>query len=323
MSRRKTGRNINGLLLFNKPSGMTSNYALQKVRRCYDANKAGHTGSLDPLARGLLPLCFGEATKFSGFLLNANKRYEAEIILGVGTDSGDSDGKIISRNSDQNITKQNILDSLIKFKGEIEQVPPMYSALKHNGQPLYKLARQGIEIERKARKITIFDISLISFTDGDQPCFKIDVTCSKGTYIRSLAIDIGAQLGVDAHISGLYRTEVGGFSIDNAVSINDINPDDDKISTEATRDPSFYNKLDAYLLPIENMLYNVPAVELTRDQGMKILLGQSVKISDLFEIGTLVKVLMDDGIFIGVCYIEDIGLMSPKRLVQQDTLNLV
>ena len=204
MAKRRKGQYINGILLIDKPQGVSSNAALQSAKRIFDARKAGHTGSLDPLATGLLPVCFGEATKISGYLLEADKSYDAEICLGVTTKTGDSEGEVTARHTTKEVTETRIHEALSQFVGEIDQIPPMYSALKRNGQPLYKLARQGVEVKRVARRVRVTNIVLTSWSN---PYLNITVSCSKGTYIRTLAEDIGRILGSGGHISALRRTK--------------------------------------------------------------------------------------------------------------------
>ncbi len=199
--RRNRGRDVDGILLLNKPLGISSNDALQKVKYLYKAAKAGHTGSLDPLATGLLPLCFGEGTKISAFLLNADKRYTVRIRLGETTATADAEGDVVERRPTDGITEEKLCEAVEGFLGEIQQLPPMYSAVKHEGERLYKLARRGIEVERKLRTITIYELNLTSF---ELPEFELDVHCSKGTYIRTLAEDIGEALGCGAHVIGLH-----------------------------------------------------------------------------------------------------------------------
>ncbi|MCG8011081.1 MAG: tRNA pseudouridine(55) synthase TruB, partial [Candidatus Thiodiazotropha weberae] len=201
--RRNRGRNINGVLLLDKPQGMTSNKALQEVKFLYKAAKAGHTGSLDPLATGLLPICFGEATKLSAFLLDADKRYLVKVKLGETTTTADAEGDVVETSDPSGVTEDALRETMAEFLGEQQQLPPMYSAIKHNGERLYKLARQGIEVEREPRTIHIHGIDLLSF---DLPEFEMDVRCSKGTYVRTLAEDIGKRLGCGAYVSGLRRT---------------------------------------------------------------------------------------------------------------------
>ena len=207
MAKQRRGRNVNGILVLDKPAGESSNRSLQRVKRLFNASKAGHTGSLDPLATGVLPLCFGEATKISQFLLDADKRYSTTIKLGIKTASGDSQSEVL-KTSEVNLDKKQVEDSLEMFRGEIRQIPSMYSALKHKGVPLYKLARKGEEVERKERVVTVYSLNLLDFR-GDE--IDLEVHCSKGTYIRMIADDLGDQLGVGGHVTVLRRLQSGPF----------------------------------------------------------------------------------------------------------------
>ncbi|HHA18572.1 MAG TPA: tRNA pseudouridine(55) synthase TruB, partial [Methylophaga sp.] len=217
--RNKKGRNITGIIVVDKPTGRSSNHVLQQVKRLFDAKKAGHTGNLDPLATGVLPICLGEATKVSSYLLDSDKQYQVTCQLGVVTDSGDSDGKVLTTSPVPEFTEQDLLDLIPKFTGEQDQVPPMFSALKYQGQPLYKLARQGIEVERKSRRITIYNIQLLSVTADS---FTLDVRCSKGTYIRTLVEDISQDLGCGGHVSMLRRVAAAGYQIEQAMTVEQI-----------------------------------------------------------------------------------------------------
>ncbi|MBT7376405.1 MAG: tRNA pseudouridine(55) synthase TruB, partial [Porticoccaceae bacterium] len=199
--RRNRGRSVNGIFLLNKPLDRSSNQALQRVKNLFDANKAGHTGALDPLATGVLPICLGEATKFSQFLLDSDKHYRSTFVLGVATETGDCDGDTVSQADASALTQNQIESAIDAFRGEIEQIPSMYSALKHNGQPLYKLARQGIEVERDARTINVYKFEILDFRPGPQAELDVEVHVSKGTYVRTLAEDLGAALGCGAHVS--------------------------------------------------------------------------------------------------------------------------
>ena len=195
--RRRRVRNISGIVVLDKANGLSSNAALQEVKRLYEANKAGHAGSLDPLATGVLPVCLGEATKVSQFLLDSDKRYRARIKLGIRTDTGDSEGSIIERNEGISVSRKAIESALTKFKGEVEQVPPMHSAIKMNGVPLYKLARKGIAVEREPRLVTLYQVCLVEFVNSE---LELEISCSKGTYIRTIADDLGQELGGGAHV---------------------------------------------------------------------------------------------------------------------------
>src|SRR3990167_575885 len=257
---------IDGILLLDKPKGISSNAALQIVKRLYLAKKAGHTGSLDPLATGLLPLCFGEATKFSQFLLDSDKSYWVEIKLGIKTTTGDAEGEIVQQKENINLDSELFVSTLLKFQGEIEQIPSMYSALKHKGTPLYKLARQGIEVPREKRKVTIYSIKLISFIH-DQAV--IEVSCSKGTYIRTLVEDIGDQLGVGAHVKELRRTAVGPYIMNQMVTLEKI---------EALASAADSTSLAQLLLPVNTSVESWPDVNLTPLTAHYLRQGQPVLI---------------------------------------------
>ena len=250
-------RPLDGVLLFNKPLHLSSNTALQKVRRLFQAEKAGHTGTLDPLATGLLPICFGESTKFSSGLLNADKAYRALLKLGQTTTTGDAEGEIIA-NCAVEFDEQQVRPVLDRFIGEISQIPPMYSALKHQGKPLYEYIRKGETIERASRNVTIYDIVLERFA-GDE--MDLSVRCSKGTYVRTLAEDIGKALGCGAHLRGLQRTAIGDFSLVNAFSLEQL-----EAMTPAQR--------DANLLPVDCMLQDLPMLELDVVQVTRLAQGQ-------------------------------------------------
>ncbi|NOQ78477.1 MAG: tRNA pseudouridine(55) synthase TruB, partial [Gammaproteobacteria bacterium] len=279
MARRKKGRLVNGILVLDKPTGISSNAALQKVKRLYQAQKAGHTGSLDPLATGVLPICLGEATKVSHYLLDADKRYRAKCVLGSVTTTGDSDGDIIDTKPIPKLNKTQILDLLASFEGEQDQTPPMFSALKHNGRPLYEYARKGIEIERKSRRITLFEIKLLDFStvnkSADKPAFiEIEVHCSKGTYIRTLCEDIGQAIGCGAHISALRRVTSGPFSLSQAITIEQLyeqfNPDDEL-------DEAKQLQMDELLLPTETAIEQIPSVMLNEAQFKQIQHGMTIE----------------------------------------------
>lgn len=300
--RRKHGRNIHGVLLLDKPVGMTSNAALQAVKRLYQANKAGHTGSLDPLASGLLPICLGEATKISGFLLSADKRYRAVCKLGVITNSGDADGEILERREIGELALPHVQEVLRKFTGAIKQIPPMHSAIKKDGTPLYKLAHQGIEIDREPRDVTIYQLELVRL-EGDE--LEIDVLCSKGTYIRTLAEDIGATLGCGAHISSLRRTGVGALEHLEMHTLE---------SLEAAAREQGREGLDRLLLPIEMALPDWPEVQLSEDASYYLCQGQAVFVPQLKDTGW-VRLYGGDHRFLGLGAVLDDGRVAPKRLM--------
>ncbi len=300
--RRKRGRNISGVLLLDKPVGITSNAALQVVKRFYDANKAGHTGSLDPLATGMLPICLGEATKISGFLLSADKSYRAVCKLGVTTNSGDADGEVLEERPVENIDEARVREVLMNFMGEGKQIPPMHSAIKRQGVPLYKLAHQGIEVEREARDITIHSLDLVQL-DGDE--LEIDVRCSKGTYIRTLAEDIGEELGCGAHISVLRRTGIG--ALDN-IEMHTLD------SLAALAEQEDKEALDGLLLPTEAALPDWPEVQLSADASFYLCQGQAVFVPQLKDRG-LVRLFGANKRFLGLGTVLDDGRVAPKRLL--------
>ncbi|HZJ96703.1 MAG: tRNA pseudouridine(55) synthase TruB [Alcaligenaceae bacterium] len=242
MSRRRRGEDITGVLLLDKPLDLSSNHALQRAKRAFNANKAGHTGTLDPFATGLLVCCFGRATKISTLMLEADKSYRATLSLGAETDSGDLTGEVVQRTELDGIdlSRERVLATLQQFSGEISQIPPMHSALKRDGKPLYEYARAGIVLEREPRQVTIYSIELVSLGADE---VVIDVACSKGTYIRTLAQDIGRALGCYAHLTALRRLSVGDFSLDDAVSL-------EQLQKLAEENPA---SLQEYLIPLEQV----------------------------------------------------------------------
>ena len=310
--RRKSGRSVNGVLLLNKPIGTTSNKVLQKVRWIFDANRAGHTGALDPLASGVLPICFGEATKFSQYLLDSNKYYRSTYTLGISTATGDSEGEIISQQDASKITWQQVEDKIKDFVGEINQVPSMYSALKHNGQPLYKLARQGIEIDRPARQITIFDYQIIDFRSGTYPEVDVEVHCSKGTYIRTLAEDLGKVLGCGAHVSALHRFKAGPYDETQTVTLDEL---------EKLKDQGSLEQLDQLLKPVDTPVSGYPAVEFDKITAGYFQLGQAISANKVFrqaQEGAIVRVFREGGVFLGIGTVTEDGKIAPKRLIVED-----
>lgn len=256
---KKTWRRVDGVLLLDKAVGMSSNDALQKARRLFSAAKAGHTGTLDPLASGLLPLCFGEATKFAADLLDADKVYEASVKLGETTETGDAEGQVLQTRPVA-VTQAQIDEVLARFRGEVSQVPPMYSALKKDGRPLYELARQGVVVERQARQITIQELSLLDW-QGD--ILRLRVACSKGTYIRVLAEDIGEALGCGAHLTALRRTRVGALSLAGAVTLEAL--------AEVAED-----QRAPFLQPLDALMQSLPRVDLTAEEGERFTHGNPV-----------------------------------------------
>jgi tRNA pseudouridine55 synthase len=292
-------KNINGILLLDKPIGFSSNQALQKIKWLLKAAKAGHTGTLDPLATGLLPLCFGEATKFAHFLTDADKTYIATIKLGATTTTGDAEGEVLTT-SPVNVSRSDFEQACQQFTGEISQTPPMYSALKFEGKALYEYARAGVEIERKARRVTIQNIEVNSFA-GDVAV--ISVTCSKGTYIRTLAEDIGKQLGCGAHLIGLRRTATADYQIAQAVTLEQF----EAMSEEERL---------AALAPPDSAVHYLPAITLDDDAAFYLLQGQAVWRSGAIPSG-LLRLYNEQQVFLGLGELQDDGKIAPKRLMQQ------
>ncbi|MSR13549.1 MAG: tRNA pseudouridine(55) synthase TruB [Gammaproteobacteria bacterium] len=301
MSKRSSPRQVNGILLLDKPEGLSSNQALQVVRRAFNAAKAGHTGNLDVAASGLLPLCLGEATKVCGFLLDSNKRYHAEIQLGQTSTTGDREGEITTTGPTIERSTAEIEHALHGFRGTISQVPPMYSALKRGGQPLYKLARQGIEVEREARQLNIHELRLVHHTGSR---LGLDISCSKGTYIRSLAISLGEVLGCGAYLAGLRRVQAGPFELINAHSC-------ELFATRKYR-PEDYDEL---LLPVDAALKEVPRVNLNECDATHLRLGQAVLLRDELPGPGVVRVYSSEQIFLGMGTLDVNGVLAPKRLM--------
>jgi len=299
--RRPRGRAVNGILLLDKPLGFTSNDALQKVKHLFFAQKAGHTGSLDPLADGMLPICFGIGTRLSAFLLDSDKFYQVRVKLGQTTATGDTEGEVLEARSTEGIGEQEIAAILPRFRGRISQLPPMYSALKHKGQRLYKLAREGIEVEREPREITIHSLEL-GEVQGDE--FDLHVHCSKGTYVRTLAEDIGEALGCGAHVTALHRTGVGPYTGMEMVSMEQVE--------QAALDGN--EALDALLLPVDTALSDWPAVRLNKDSSYYLKMGQAVVVPKAPTSGW-VRLYEEPDRFIGVGVVDDDGKIAPKRLL--------
>ena len=299
--RRQPRRQVDGVLLLDKPLGMSSNTALQAARRLFNAAKAGHTGTLDPLATGLLPLCFGEATKFAGELLHADKAYRATVRLGIATDTADAEGAVISQ-CEVDVSETQLQDVLQRFRGDIEQLPPMYSALKRDGKPLYEYARQGIELERPLRQVTIFKLELLSFDGRDAV---IDVDCSKGTYIRTLAADIGAALGCGAHLQALRRTRVAGLAVGQAVTL-------DAIEALPASDRA------ALLAPLDALVADLPQAQLGSGDSARMRHGQAIPWSG--RAGERLRMFSSDQCFLGVGTVTAEGLLQAQRLVAESRL---
>jgi len=310
--RRNRGRSVNGIFLLNKPLDRSSNQALQRVKNLFDANKAGHTGALDPLATGVLPICLGEATKFSQFLLDSDKHYRSTFVLGVATETGDCDGDILSEADASTLTQNQIESAIEAFRGEIQQIPSMYSALKHNGQPLYKLARQGIEVERQARTINIYKYEIVDFRPGPRAELDVEVHVSKGTYVRTLAEDLGAALGCGAHVSALHRHIAGPFTEQETMTLPEL---------EKLRESCEAPELDYLLKPMDIAVADRMAVELSEIVAGYFQLGQEVMSTQAFrngQEGDIVRVFREGGTFLGVGTVTEEGKVAPKRLVVEN-----
>ncbi|MGD0961558.1 MAG: tRNA pseudouridine(55) synthase TruB [Methylomonas sp.] len=299
MVKRKNGQDLHGILLLDKRCGVSSNQALQEVKRLFNANKAGHTGSLDPLASGLLPLCFGEATKVSTVMLAHNKRYQVTIKLGVMTDTGDAEGRIIYEAPVPAFSEQSLQSCLQYFLGETEQAPPMYSALKQQGKKLYELARAGVTVDRPLRRITIYELNLLSFTPHE---LTLDVVCSKGTYIRALAEDIGNRLGSCGSVIALRRTESGPFKIDGAFTFEQLQAMDSA-------------RLPGLLLGVDEPLADIPAINLSVEQSLHIRQGRQISLSA--PLTGLVRIYCQKA-FLGLGESLLNGKLIPKRLFNLD-----
>ena len=300
MQIKRQKRDISGVVLLDKPLGLSSNQAMQRVKHLYQAEKAGHTGSLDPLATGLLPICLGEATKFANFLLDADKSYLATVKLGITTTSADAEGEVIAQKP-VNVTLQQVESVLHQFIGDIEQTPPIYSALKVDGKPLYAYARAGQEVEIKSRYVSIHQIHLEHF-EADELVFT--VICSKGTYIRTLAQDIGAKLGCGAHLKGLRRLTSGTFDLKDALPLEVLS----ELSLE---------ELDAKLLPIDIKIQHLPKLTLNAEQTDIIQHGQAIKPNQEIIFNEFIRLYDMSGEFIGLAQKQADGKLHPKRLLRQ------
>ena len=298
MSRKRKGRDIHGILLLDKPAGYSSNQAVQKVRWFFQARKAGHTGSLDPFATGMLPICLGEASKTAGFMLAASKTYVAEAVLGVATTTGDIEGEVSGQQQVPDTGPAAIEAVLERFHGHIEQVPPMYSALKHQGQPLYKLARAGREVERKPRPVTIHSLELL---DWKPPVLKFRVHCSKGTYVRTLAEDIARKLGSCAHLKTLRRLNVEPFEEQGIITLETL-----ESAVEG-------GNAESLLLPVDAGLMEWPVVELDDDSADRFSHGNPVQIGPVQP--GLVRVYSTHGKLLGIGEVTPDKLLKPKRIM--------
>lgn len=317
---RAVKRDVHGLLLLDKPLHLSSNSALQQIKRLFSAQKAGHTGSLDPLASGMLPICLGEATKFSQYLLDADKYYLVTAQLGYKTSTGDAEGTIISAQENVQFNQAEIESVLAKFRGKTKQIPSMYSALKYQGKPLYELARQGKEVPREARDIEIFKLDIIEYTESNNkllnetytkklsgPLLTLNVHCSKGTYIRNLVEDIGNALGCGAFVQTLRRTSVGSFKMEQMRNIDELNEKYTELGFAA---------IDSELLPVTDMLKNIPALNITAEMSQRFYFGQTVYCENSTQIG-LVKLMIDGEHFIGLGEILNDCSVISRRLFKK------
>jgi tRNA pseudouridine55 synthase len=306
-SPKKTRVPVHGVLLLDKAAGYSSNDALMKAKRLLNAQKAGHTGTLDPFATGLLPLCFGEATKFSQDLLDADKTYETVVHLGITTTTGDTEGDTVAT-CDVQFDREQIEAVLQSFRGEIEQVPPMYSALKRDGKPLYEYARAGVTLEREARRVCIH---ALDFLDYQAPYLTLRVSCSKGTYIRVLGEDIGAALGCGAHLKALRRTRVGQLSLDDAVTLDRLAETPDDARTQL-------------LAPVDALLSSFPRIALSDALAQRFLHGQRLalgkeNVAFPSETGRVRVYREAEGQLLGTAQLMEFGVLAPERLVVIDT----
>ncbi|MFT5219046.1 MAG: tRNA pseudouridine55 synthase [Planctomycetota bacterium] len=296
----KDYRDLDGILIFNKPLGISSNNALQDIRHLFKARKAGHTGSLDPLASGVLPICFGEATKFSSYLLNASKTYRAHCCLGKTTTTGDKEGAVLTE-VEVDVASDQLRDVLERFRGEISQIPPMFSALKQQGKRLYQLAREGKEVERQPRQVHIYALQLIAHSGH---VVVIDVHCSKGTYIRTLAEDIGKALGCGAYLEGLERTGVAPFWKEPVYTITQLQ---ELIDTDL-------NRIDALLLPVSAALRDFPELILDESDCLHLMQGRPVRFDAQGKPGVH-RISSSDGRFLGLAETSLDGILTGKRLM--------
>ncbi|EKO3707611.1 tRNA pseudouridine(55) synthase TruB [Vibrio metschnikovii] len=308
MARRRKGRAINGVLLLDKTTGISSNDILQKVKRLYFAEKAGHTGALDPLATGMLPICLGEATKFSQFLLDSDKRYRVIAKLGQRTDTSDSDGQVVETRP-VNVQRETLLTHIASFQGQTWQVPSMFSALKHQGKPLYEYARQGIEVAREARKINVYEITLHRF-EGDE--VEMEVHCSKGTYIRTIVDDLGEMLGCGAHVTMLRRIGVANYPYQSMVTLEQLNALVEQAQGEESEK---YQRLDELLLPMDTAVQDLPEVNLIAELAHMVQHGQAVQVFGAPIDGLVRMTEGEQRRFLGVGQIDQDGKVAPKRLV--------
>jgi len=313
MAKRRKGRAINGVLLLDKPHGLSSNHALQTVKRIYFAQKAGHTGALDPLATGMLPICLGEGTKFSQYLLDTDKTYQVMAKLGIRTTTSDAGGEVVSE-KEVNVSDEQLAQALDTFRGTTKQVPSMYSALKHQGQPLYKYAREGIEVPREARDITVFNLELLRFEHDE---VELNIHVSKGTYIRTIIDDLGELLGCGAHVADLRRSAVGSYPVDKMVTLPQLEALLEQANEEGIT-PS--ELLDPLLLPMQSAVEGMPAVYVDDMSANFLRHGNPVQAYKAPAEGCMQVYIGEDendenAEFIGVGFINDDGQVAPKRIV--------
>lgn len=309
MSRpRRRGRDIHGVLLLDKPQGLSSNDALQKVKRLYNANRAGHTGALDPLATGMLPICLGEATKFSQYLLDSDKRYRVIARLGQRTDTSDADGTVVEERP-VTFSEQALADALESFRGETQQIPSMYSALKYQGKPLYEYARQGIEVPRESRAIVVYELLFIRH-EGNE--LELEVHCSKGTYIRTIIDDLGEKLGCGAHVTFLRRLAVSKYPVERMVTLEQLN---ELIEQAHRQEIAPSELLDPLLMPMDSPASDFPVVNLLSDVAVYFKNGQPVRVNGVPAEGLVRVTEGEEHKFIGMAEIDDDGRVAPRRLV--------
>lgn len=299
--RQRKNRDVHGILLLDKPIGLSSNQALQQVKRLYNARKAGHTGSLDPLASGLLIICLGEATKVTSYLLDSDKTYTTVCKLGIDTTTGDSEGEVIRERPVSSLSQLQVNRALDRFRGEIEQIPPMYSALKYKGKRLYRLARNGVEVERKPRRAFISTLQLVAQTPDT---LTLHIACSKGTYIRTLIEDIGEALNCGGHVIELRRMGAGPFQDPHMISMQRL----------VNMSEQGYEATDQLLKPIDSALYDRPALKLTNDMAYYVRSGQAVLVPGAPSRGN-VRLYDEQNNFVGVGIMLDDGRTAPKRLI--------
>ena len=319
MGRKRKGREISGILVIDKPSGMTSNGVLQKVKWLYQAQKAGHTGALDPIATGVLPICLGEATKFSQRLLDSDKRYITRVQLGESRDTADVEGETLDTAAIPALSRDQIEQALAQYRGEITQVPPMYSALKHEGKKLYELAREGVDfdIQKKARQVTIHQLELLDFGDD---YLELDVTCSKGTYIRSLAEDVAKALGTLGYVAVLRRLGAGPYQADMMITLEEL----EALKPEGSDD---YSAMDNRLLPTYTALQSVPIIQISLEQAKDLQFGRAIKPMNagdkpLPQVQLRLQIDQQEYL-IGLGELDAHGVVALKRLVKVPELEAV